>query len=421
MFDFKDKDILVAGRGISGLGAKEALTKLGARVWSFCDPDEFEPRSYDMIVLSPSFEKGHFLYAYAHERGVPVIGEYALGVMINDKPFVAVTGTNGKTTVVNMIKSMSSFRKAALCGNVGASFALTAANGGYDYAITEVSSFQLEQTPFLKPKIAIITNITPDHLIRHKTMEEYCRLKYKVAAFQDENDYLILPYEAPLFGLSMLKGRGETLFVSTTGKVRGGYVEDGFLTFCGERLFPVAKLPVKGDHNVADFLFAVSACKLLGLKNEEICFGIEEFRPADHRIEEIAVIDGVKFVDDSKSTNADSTVKALCCMEGSVCLIMGGSEKNLTYDEIFECTERVIKINLIGEIAPKLKAAALKHGFKNVEIFPTLESAVVDAFLLRPECVLLSPATASYDMFRSYEERGKEFKRVVDEIAHGAY
>ena len=146
-------------------------------------------------------------------------------------------------------------------------------------------------------------------------------------------------------------------------------------------------------------MFAISACKLLGLKNDEIRFGIEEFKPAGHRIEEVAVIDGVRFVDDSKSTNADSTVKALCSIEGSICLIMGGSEKNLTYDEIFECTERVVKINLIGEIAPKLKSSAIAHGFKNVEIFPTLEAAVVDAFLLRPSCVLLSPATASYISF----------------------
>jgi UDP-N-acetylmuramoylalanine--D-glutamate ligase len=418
---FYGKNVLVAGNGISGTGAKEALLKLGASVTVFLDGTEFEQKRYDYIVLSPSFEKSHFLYSYASRCGATIMGEYELGCMLNDKPLIAITGTNGKTTVVKMLENIFSISHSAItCGNVGVSFSALAVDGNYDVAITEVSSFQLEQTSYFRPNIALITNITPDHLIRHKTMEEYAKIKFSITAHQSPTDALVLPYDDSLYDLSLLKTRAKVVYASVKNKVDGAYIKDGNAYFFGEKVMSLPKASyLEMEHNRLNALFCVAVSKIYGVNNADIEQGIATFSPPNHRISLINTINGVRFYDDSKSTNLDSTIKALSCMKGSVALIMGGSAKGLGYDDLFKNLDNVIKICVIGEIAEALISSASKCGFYDIQKFDTLEKAVVDAFLNAPNNVLLSPASASYDMFSSYVERGEEFKRAVTRIADG--
>ncbi|MBE5732757.1 MAG: UDP-N-acetylmuramoyl-L-alanine--D-glutamate ligase [Clostridiales bacterium] len=418
---FYDKNVLVAGSGVSGTGAKEALLKLGASVTIFCDGDRIDNKHYDFIVLSPSFEKDHYLYEFAKNRNIRIFGEYELGCMLNLAPLIAVTGTNGKTTVVRMISDIfSQSKKVVTCGNIGVSFSSCAVDSDYDVAITEVSSFQLEQTAYMHPKVAIITNITPDHLIRHKSMEEYARIKFSITTYQTSEDYLILPYEAKLYDLSLLKTNAKVAYVSAKQKVDGAYVIDDKIYFYGEE---IASIPnagyLKMPHNIENALFAVATGKIFGISNADIVSGLAYFSPSSHRLELVNVINGVSFFDDSKSTNLDSTLKALACMQGSVALIMGGSEKGLLYDELFENLDNVIKICVIGEISDVLINTAKRHNFFDIQKFENLETAVVDAFLNSPDNVLLSPGSASFGMFSSYIERGEKFKQIVMRIADG--
>lgn len=418
---FNGKKVLVAGVGVSGTGAKEALLELNVPVCTYCDGEPFKSDDYGAIILSPSFEKTHFLYAFAKERNVPIMSEYELGCALNEKPLIAVTGTNGKTTVVGMIDSIFTLsQKTALCGNVGVSFASLAVNGNYDVAITEVSSFQLEQTSYMHPHVAVITNITPDHLIRHKTMEEYSKIKYSITAHQNSDDWLVLPYESELYGLAQLSTRAKVAYVSTHKKTDGAYIKDGAVYFYGEHITALPNREYLSiPHNVENALFAVAVSKIFGISNEDIKLGLERFAPRDHRIQLVNVINGVRFYNDSKSTNVDSTLKALLSMKGSVALILGGSEKGLDYADLFKKLTNVIRICVIGEIADSLIVTAKEYGFSEIYKCEDIEKATVCAYLVSPDNVLLSPGSASYDMFASYKQRGEKFIQAVMRIANG--
>lgn len=421
MSDFFNGNVLVAGNGISGTGAKEALARLGMSVSTFCDGESFEQKEYSAIVLSPSFDKSHFLYEYAKRNGIPIIGEYQLGCALNTKPLVAVTGTNGKTTVVSMLGDIfSQSKNTAVCGNIGVSFSALASENNYDVAITEVSSFQLEQTTYMRPNVAVITNVTPDHLDRHKTMEEYARLKFSIASHQTKDDWLVLPADSQLYDLTLLSTQARVVYVSTKQKTNGAYVLDNKIYYLGEEIAPLPKADyLKAPHNIENALFAVAVSKIFGIANTDIITALSSYKPQKHRVELVNRINGVSFYDDSKSTNTDSVKKALACMRGSVVLIMGGSEKGLDYSELFKKVDNVLGICVIGEIADSIISTAKRSGFTDIQKFETLEQAVANAFLLSPDNVLLSPGSASYGMFSSYKERGEKFREAVKKIADG--
>lgn len=415
--DFFNKRVLVVGNGVSGTGAKNALNKLGAIVYSYNDGEKFVDIDYDYIILSPGIEKEHFLYSFAKNRGIPIFGEYALGVLINEKPLIAITGTNGKTTVTDMTgKVMSSEKKVTVCGNIGVSFAESAVMDNYEVAVTEVSSFQLEQTPYVKPNVAVITNITPDHLIRHKSMDEYAKLKYSLSTRQTTSDFLILPYDDYLYGIDEFSTKADTFYVSNNRKVKGAYVKDGYVWFCNEKLFSMFSFRYKERHNITDMLFAVSIGKLMGIGKNNIEHVISEYVPENHRLKFVGKMDGVKFYNDSKSTNVGSLISALSSMEGSVCLIMCGSNKGLCYDTIFDFVENVKWIFVSGEIKDSVFESASRRNFNEISVPKSLENAVVSAFLMKPDNVLFSPGSASFDEYSSYKERGENFERIVREI-----
>jgi len=421
MKNFSYKNVLVMGDGISAEGATYALEKLGASVTKFVDRNgtNLPHKAYDLIVISPGIAKTHYIFDYAKTHGIPVIGEIELGYMINDMPVIAVTGTNGKTTTVCMIERLLSKKyKTVVCGNIGISFSRVAVNGGYDLAIVEVSSFQLESIKHFKPEVAVITNIAEDHLDRHGSMEEYSSAKKRIAENQDEGDVIVLSQDdLPLKYLTDFCPKSKVIFVCSRGKINGAYCDEGAIYYYGEKIMDVKALSFYGRHNISDFLNAVVVAKRFGVSNDEISDLIKGFKLDNHRIQLIRELNGIRFYDDSKGTNVAATICAIDSLKGTVCLIAGGSEKNCGYDMLFRrCIESDVKVKLIGESRERMKECAYKNGFCDFECFDSLSEAVESAYKCGCDNVLLSPATASFDMFSNYEERGKCFAKIVNAL-----
>lgn len=414
------KNVLLVGNGISGKGADFALSHCGIK-HRFLDCDEIledNSECFDLIVVSPGIKRDHRVFVFSEQFGIELIGEIELGFRLNTGKIVAVTGTNGKTTTVEMIhKILSEQYKSVMCGNIGVSFSEVAARGGYDIAVVEVSSFQLETVVDFAPDIAVITNISDDHLDRHKTMEVYAGLKKRIAARQQAGQYIVLSQDSiPLRYLMDFNPESNVMFSCVRGKISGVYLDSGNIFFYGEKVISTQDLPFVETHNTENFLFAVAVAKICGIENKNIIKAISDFTPDKHRIELIRSINGVNFYDDSKGTNVAATLCALNSMSGSVCLIAGGSEKNAFYDKLFTTRAELKKINLIGESAQRIMNSAFINGFSSVEIFSTLQSAVENAYKSGCRNVLLSPASASFDMFKDYIDRSEKFIEIVQSL-----
>lgn len=420
MKDFAGKRVLVAGRGISGAGAFEALSGLGA-ICAYTDETNIASFGADLIVVSPGIETNQPVFAYAKENAIPLIGEIELGYLLCDKPIIAITGTNGKTTVTRLIGDIfaAAGQKAAVCGNIGNSFSLAAYKGGYDVAVTEVSSFQLETVDKFRPRIAVITNISPDHLNRHKTMQAYCAAKRNIARNQTEEDFLILSQDdIPLYALENFAPKGKTLYTSVRGKLKGAYLFGGDIYYMSEKVCSADRVRLEGEHNMKNALAAVCAAKICGIDNAAVVSALTSFKPDAHRLKLVARINGKNYYNDSKGTNIMASVCAAECMCGDTCMIVGGSDKGYEYDELFSrLPETVVRVAAVGETADKVKAAADRCGRCTVETFNDFAEAFYWAKSGGEENVLLSPASASFDMFSSYGERGEAFERLVRDAA----
>lgn len=421
MKNLKVGKILVVGRGISGMGAAKALANIGARFEVVNEVEalaRINDYGYSLIVVSPGINTSHELFALAKSKNTEVIGEIELGYMLNKGKIAAITGTNGKTTVSKMLALMLERRfSTVLCGNVGKSFSEIAAAGGYDVAVVEVSSFQLETVKTFRPDVAIITNITEDHLDRHKNAMRYAEIKKRIAENQTADDTLILSQDGiSIKYLTDFSPESKPVFGCVRGRIDGAYLEGDDFYYYDELIANKKDLPFCETHNYENFIMAYAAAKSFGLTAKEILGGIKNFTPEKHRLELIREINGVKFYDDSKGTNAAATVAALSQMQGSVCLIAGGSDKNCGYEKIFSTKAELRQINLIGETRFKIRETAYFEGFSNVKMFDGLEEAVANAYESGCRNVLFSPACASFDMFENYVARGERFTEIVNEL-----
>ena len=395
--EFKNKRVLIAGKGVSGKGAREALEVAGA-VCAYAEP----------------------IFAFAKENSIPLIGELELGAMLNVRPIIAVTGTNGKTTVTQLLGEIlrRSGRNPAVCGNVGSSFSLAASRGGYDCAVVEVSSFQLETIVSFRPHIAVITNITPDHLDRHKTIEAYCAAKLRIAENQTEKDFLVLSQDdIALCSLKGLAPKSRVLYTSLNRKLSGAYTYNNAIYYDCERICGVERVKLEGEHNLKNVLSAVCAAKAFGIDNASIVDALTSFAADSHRLRLVARVRGKNYYNDSKGTNIAASVCAARAMSGTTCMIVGGSDKGYEYDELFaSLPKHVVRVAAVGQTASKVKNAALRANFENVQTFNDFSKAFEWAKEGDEENVLLSPASASFDMFSSYVERGEEFERLVRNV-----
>ena len=377
----------------------------------------------DIVVISPGVPINHPVAVNAKSLGKRIIGELELGYESFTPPFIAVTGTNGKTTTVSLISEI--LKKAGLesrlVGNVGVP--VTSELDGADkdtVFVSEVSSFQLESVSEFHPYISCILNIAPDHLERHYSMENYIFLKKRIFAHQKESDYCVLNYDDETVRSFYTDVKAKVFWVSCTEEVDGAYLKDGTLYFKGEAVMQAKDVPLIGEHNLYNALFAISCARLLGVEQAPIEKAIQEFRGVPYRTQTVAEINGVKFVNDSKSTNTASAITAIAAAKIPTVLILGGSEKGETYDNLFECIKNsaVKHVVLTGASRRNMLISADKAGYTDITVCADFDFAVKIAYMMAHsgEQVLLSPACASFDAFSGFEERGERFNKIAGEI-----
>ncbi len=407
--------VLVLGSGESGRGATFALEKLGATVKAVnSDKLPEEIKNCDMVVVSPGIRPDHPVFAYARAHGLPLIGETGLGAMLNRSPVTGVTGTNGKTTVVSMLGAIYSATciSAAVCGNIGRSFARTVSEKRYDRIILELSSFQLLHAAPLKVHIACLLNVAPDHIDYHGSYEEYVKAKLHIADGQTRDDYFLVPSDLDVSGISSsprIMRRGKDFSVT-----------DGYITVTGRRIMPVRDLKVTGEHNIENALFAAAAAYLDGIDETAINEGLRSFRTGAHRICFVGEYNGTSFYNDSKGTNVSATLAAAKCMRGSTALIAGGSDKACDYVGLFtDLPTYVTAVFLTGGNAEKMANAAHAAGRRNVMVCADLGECVRLSSRGGYDSVLFSPASASFDRYADYAERGEVFEREVKNLFSG--
>lgn len=439
----KNQAFLVLGLSRSGKAAAEFLLKSGASVYLYDDvrserlmqtlqellekgakqlkSEELGSacESCDALVLSPGIAIDHPLAVAFKRNNKAVIGETELAARYMQCNVVAVTGTNGKTTTVSMLaQTLKEGGFAAhACGNIGMPMLEYVDLPKDAVAVAEISSFQMETLNSLRPHIAVILNITEDHLNRHYNMENYAFLKGKLLKNSTETEYAVLNYDDSLVRAFAEKTKARTVWFSLKEQVNGAYLQGEDLYYKNEKIMPVQALALGGVHNIQNALACIAVCKLMGMQNRDIQKGLSTFKGVEHRIQPIGEVDGVAFVNDSKGTNVDATIKAVESMKKQTVLLLGGKHKGYAYERLFAAlkSSKVVHAVLYGENRYELLKAAQKTGYHSFSMCDSFSFAVLVAAMKaeRGQTVLLSPASASFDEFSSYEERGRAFVEIV--------
>ena len=454
--NWNNETVLVIGTGISGIGAAALLAGAGATVILFDQneniteeeiraklPEKIRevPDVYigtlpedvmariTRVVPSPAVPMTIPLLTKLRENGVPIDSEIELSFAFEKGKLIAITGTNGKTTTTSLVYAIvKAFGekegfKTFLVGNIGKSYALAAGETDEtSVSVGEISSFQLEAVHDFHAGVACITNITPDHLDRHGTMEEYIRAKKQIVLNQTKYDVCVLNYEDPVlraFGEEECPSR--VVFFSSKRELPEGYfVRDGKMIKRqgGEEqvLMGIHDMRLVGNCNVENVLCAIAICEATGIPAEDIVEVIHDFPPVEHRIEFVANVDGVDYYNDSKATNPDAAIQGIDAMTKPTFLIAGGYDKHSDYEPwIKTFGDKVKDLVLLGATAPAIEETARKCGITNIHTFDTFEECL--QYCRREakdgDAVLLSPACASWGMFKNFEERGKAFKEFV--------
>lgn len=375
----------------------------------------------DVLVISPGVPINHEVAVKAKRLGKRIIGELEYGYINFTPPIIAVTGTNGKTTTVTMLYEI--FERQGLCshlvGNVGTPLSEKICDvSKNDIVVAEVSSFQLESTNAFCPHVSCITNIAPDHLERHYSMENYIFLKKRIFKNQKESEYCVLNFDDKVIRAFYTEIKAKVVWISLLEEVDGAYRKDGKLYYYDQIIMEEKDLKVRGDHNVYDALFAIASACIMGVDVSTIKSALQDFKGVKHRIEHVCEKNGIEFYNDSKATNTTSTISAIDSMTKPTVLILGGSEKGEKYEELFEKIKisPIKHVVLTGASRYKMLDCAGRVGYANLTLTASFDHAVKIANMVaeRGECVLLSPACASFDNFDGYQARGESFKAIVE-------
>lgn len=446
--EYNGKKALVCGMARSGIAAAKLLNRLGARVtlqdmkkreeisadvlalegegivlYTGANPDEIAC-AQDLIVLSPGIPCDLPFIAAAEEAGIEVISEVELAYRLTPCPITAITGTNGKTTTTTLTGEImkTAYSGTAVVGNIGIPYSEEVERlTEKDWVVAEISSFQMEKAKEFHPHISAVLNITPDHLNRHKTMDVYIAMKERVFAKQTAADFCILNHGDETCRKMADKTAAKVFFFDSSETLAEGIYLDGDAIevrwgAINETLIHVDELQILGVHNYENVMAAAAMAICAGISLDAIRKVLKGFAGVAHRIEYVATVDGVDYYNDSKGTNVDASIRAVLAMKKPIVLIGGGYDKGSSFDEWTKLFPgRVKHLVLIGVTAPKVRASAEKFGFTAISDCETFAEAV-DLCREKAEdgdCVLLSPACASWGMFDNYEQRGDMFKEQV--------
>lgn len=448
--DLKNKNVLLVGLAKTGVSTIKKLNKLGANIivndikpkekleGIIEEIDNLDNIEYvlgkhlenieniDLTIVSPGVPLDLPFIEKIKSEGIKIIGEVELAYKLSkNSTFIGITGTNGKTTTTSLVGEM--FKKANkdtyIVGNIGNpvidTVDLTNENS---YLVTELSSFQLESIEDFKPKVSTIINITEDHLNRHHTMENYINAKARVFKNQDKADFTILNYDDSIVRDLGKNSNGNVLYFSIKEEVKqGAYLDKNnniVIKVDGKELVLMNKseLSLPGNHNLENAMSAILMAYVLNIDTDVIIDTLRTFKGVEHRLEFVTNKDGIMFVNDSKGTNPDSTIKAITSYEKPIVLIAGGYEKQSDFTEMIKyATKNVKALVLLGQTADKIATTAKEHGIDNISKVEDMEAAVKKAYEIAEsgDVVLLSPACASWDMYPNFEARGLDFKENI--------
>ena len=442
---FANKKVLVLGLAKSGESAARLLDKLGAivtvndgkpfeenpaaqslleegiKVVTGGHPLELLDEDFEWMVKNPGIPYNNPMVMRALEKQIPVITEVELAYLISDAPIIGITGSNGKTTTTTMIAEVltAGGQNGLLSGNIGFPASQVAQDAGEtDTLVMELSSFQLMGIEAFHPEIAVITNLMPTHLDYHGSFEEYVAAKWNIQKNMTASDYVILNFNQDLAKELAKKTAAKVLPFSTKEKVDGAYLDGDVLTFRGEAIMKASELGVPGSHNVENALATIAVAKLRGIDNQVIRETLAHFGGVKHRLQYVGEINQVKFYNDSKSTNILATQKALSGFDNSkVILIAGGLDRGNEFDELVPDIKGLKKMVILGESAARVKRAADQAEVSYLDA-SDIRDATRKAFSVAEpgDVVLLSPANASWDMYKNFEVRGDEFLAVFKEL-----
>lgn len=387
-------------------------------------PEELFERDFDFVVKNPGINYHKPFILRLQERNIPVYTEIELGYQFaKPQNYIAVTGTNGKTTTVTLINDIlkDAGRNVHLAGNVGTPYCQIVLennllNEGNHDVVLEMSNFQLLNIEKFKPHISTVINLTPDHLDYMASLDEYYASKMNIYMNQDEKDYFIENIDDPTLKAYLVRYPRKTknMTVSLSQKADCEIVGEA-IYYQGERVINLDEIKIVGKHNVQNMMIAISVCALCGVSLESIHYTLANFKGVEHRIEFVRELNGVKYYNDSKGTNTDAAIIALKAFEKPVILLMGGFEKGLDLSEMASYNSSISTLICFGAAKNRF-AKDMNH--PNTMIVDHLKDAVSKAYEIAEEgdIVLLSPSTSSFDEFKSYEERGKVFKNIVNQL-----
>lgn len=442
---FANKKVLVLGLAKSGESAARLLDKLGAivtvndgkpfeenpaaqslleegiKVVTGGHPLELLDEDFEWMVKNPGIPYNNPMVIRALEKKIPVITEVELAYLISDAPIIGITGSNGKTTTTTMIAEVltAGGQNGLLSGNIGFPASQVAQDAGEtDTLIMELSSFQLMGIEAFHPEIAVITNLMPTHLDYHGSFEEYVAAKWNIQKNMTASDYIVLNFNQDLAKELAKKTAAQVIPFSTQEQVDGAYLDGDMLTFRGEAIMKASELGVPGSHNVENALATIAVAKLRGIDNQVIKETLAHFGGVKHRLQYVGDINQIKFYNDSKSTNILATQKALSGFDNSkVILIAGGLDRGNEFDELVPDIKGLKKMVILGESAARVKRAADQAEVSYLDASDVRDATRKAFSVAEPgDVVLLSPANASWDMYKNFEVRGDEFLAVIKEL-----
>ncbi|WP_414839990.1 UDP-N-acetylmuramoyl-L-alanine--D-glutamate ligase [Carnobacterium sp. TMP28] len=445
---YQNTKVLVLGLALSGVNAAKLLHSLGAlvtvndyknfdenpeaqellesgiRVVTGGHPVELLDEDFEWIVKNPGIMYTNPIIIRAIEKNIPIITEVELAYEVSESTLVGITGTNGKTTTTTMIADILNKKRkkgwAYVAGNIGTPASLVVQTATVnDEIIMELSSFQLMGITELRPHIAIITNIYSAHLDYHGSRDEYVQAKLKITENQTESDYLIINWDQPELRELTKVSKAQIIPFSRLEQVENGvYLKDDVIYYRNEPIMNKASILVPGEHNVENAMAAIAATKILEQKNGEIRECLEQFTGVKHRTQFVREFKGRRFYNDSKATNSLATKNALRGFKVPIILLAGGLDRGNDFDELIPELKNVKVLIVFGETAIKLAETGKKAGIKQIKFVQNVEAAVPVAFELSEpeEVILLSPACASWDQYRSFEVRGDAFIDSIDQL-----